>query len=178
MNIGFDLDKIFIDYPPFVPDWIIDRMYRKRSNGKLVYRIPSTLEQYFRIITHFPFFRPPITKNISIIKELTKNKSHKYFLISSRFGFLKNTTDKLIKTHGFNEIFDGMYFNYKNEQPHLFKNRILQDRKIDRYVDDDLPLLKFLQSRHPKTFFFWLNKFQTKSITSNLMAIRNLSDIK
>ena len=179
MNIGFDLDKIFIDYPPFVPDKLIDRLYKQKSDGVLLYRVPSKLEQVLRIVSHYPIFRLPLTENIKFVKDLTNKQkdNNKYYLISSRFGFLKNATEALIKRHGFNEIFDAMFFNFENRQPHLFKHEIITKLKIDRYVDDDLPLLEFLNKKNNKTKFFWLNEKISKPLKNNLFAINHISEM-
>ena len=176
MNIGFDLDKIFIDYPPFVPDKLINRLYKQKSDGVLLYRIPSKPEQILRIISHYSIFRPPLTKNIKFVKELTNKQknTNKYYLISSRFSFLKKPTEALIKRYGFNEIFDAMFFNFENKQPHLFKDEVITKIKIDHYVDDDLPLLEFLAKENQKTKFFWLNKKIKGTLGKNIIAITHL----
>jgi hypothetical protein len=177
MNIGFDLDKIFIDYPPFIPDKIIDKLYKKKANGILLYRIPSKPEQILRNLSHLSILRPPIHENIAFLKKIPKDKN-KIYLISSRFGFLKTRTEKLMKEQGFDKIFDGMYFNFDNKQPHEFKNDIINKLHIDLYVDDDLHLLRYAAKQNPKTKFFWLNPtFEKKAITKNITAISKLSDM-
>ncbi len=178
MNIGFDLDKIFIDYPPLVPDYIIEWLYKKKANGVLLYRIPPKVEQWFRILTHHPILRPPISKNIEFVrKKASKNSDGCYYLISSRFGFLRNRTNEIIQRYNFNKIFDAMFFNFANDQPHIFKKRFVKKLKLDYYVDDDLPLLHFLVKDIPKTKFFWLNKKDHKSIKKNLTAITHISQM-
>lgn len=177
MNIGFDFDKIFIDYPPFIPSDIIDRLYKQKSDGVLLYRIPSKAEQLFRLLTHFSVFRPPILKNINFIKTLSKKNTNQHYLISSRFSFLENKTKVLIKKYGLDKCFHGMYFNFKNKQPHFFKNAVIKKLKIDLYVDDDLPLLIFLSKGNPKTIFFWLNNKRVGQLNKNLFAINHLSQI-
>lgn len=177
MNIGFDLDKIFIDYPPFVPDKLIDFLYKQKSNGILKYRIPSKPEQFFRLLTHNPLLRPPIKKNIKFIKELAKKNANQHYLISSRFSFLEKRTGFLIKKYEFDKIFNGMYFNFQNKQPHIFKNKIIKKLKIDRYVDDDLPLLQFLAKNNPGKKFYWFNNNSSGPLGINLFAIKILSEI-
>lgn len=177
MNLGFDFDKIFIDYPPFIPDTLIDRLYKKGTNGILSYRIPSKLEQIFRLTTHHPILRPPIHGNITFIKKLANEKKHKHYLISSRFGFLKKTTEQLIRQHEFDKVFDGLFFNFENQQPHIFKNKIIKQLYIHRYVDDDLPLLEFLTEKNPQIVFFWFNKVNYGLMKKNLFAITKLSSI-
>jgi len=177
MNIGFDLDKIFIDYPPFIPDALINRLYKQQSNGLLLYRMPSKAEIIIRILSHHPFFRPPIIENIQFVEALAEDKKHRYYLISSRFSFLKDRTKQIVKKYNFDKIFSAMFFNFEDQQPHVFKDRIIKKMKIDLYVDDDLPLLEYISENNPNTKFFWLNKWQTKSLKKNLFAIRYLSEM-
>lgn len=176
MRIGFDLDKIFIDYPPIVPDKIIDRLYKKKSNGTLLYRIPSKPEQILRRISHLSFLRPPIYENISFLKSLPKD--HELFLISSRYKFLKDTTEKLMKKHTFDKIFKEYYFNYDDKQPHIFKSEILKKLKIDIYIDDDLHLLRHVANENPKTTFYWFTPSSlNEKLPKNIKAINRLTDI-
>jgi len=177
MNIGFDLDKIFIDYPPLIPDVVIDRLYKQKTNGALLYRIPSKPEQLLRLFTHYSFFRPPIIENIEFAKKIYRKNKNRHYLISSRFGFLKKRTHTLIQKYRLNKIFDGMFLNFENKQPHIFKNELIKKLKIDRYVDDDLLLLQFLARKNQKTKFFWLNKKTKGPLEKNLVAITKLSEI-
>jgi len=177
MKIGFDLDKIFIDFPPFVPDRLIEKLYRKKTNGELLYRIPSRPEQLLRRISHLPFLRPGIYENITYLKGISKEK-HKLYLISSRFGFLEERTKKLIETYKFESIFDKMFFNFTNKQPHEFKDDILQKLHLDIYVDDDFHLLKYVAKRNKRTRFYWLTGGSGSSkITKNIYSISKLPDI-
>lgn len=173
MNIGFDLDGVFIDKPPFIPKHFIEWLYVK-DKLHLSYHMPSFPEQFIRKATHIPPLRPPIIENIKFILKASKKNTHRHYLISGRFGFLKNATKALIKKHGFKEIFDAMFFNFENQQPHIFKNEVIRKLKIHRYVDDDLPLLKFLAKENPKTKFFWLNEKIKGALEKNIIAITHL----
>jgi hypothetical protein len=176
MNIGFDLDRIFVSLPPLVPLQIIDMLYKEKSH-KLKYRTPSRFEQMIRIASHHPLLRSLITENLNYIKKLNTTNTNKYYLISSRFGFLKKRTDDLIKRHNLDKIFFAMYFNYKNKQPHEFKNEILKKLDINIFVDDDLQLLEYLINKNPKIKFFWLNNNTSKPLRENLFAIKHLSEM-
>jgi hypothetical protein len=177
MNIGFDFDKIFINFPPLIPEKIIDLFYKERTNSELKYRIPTKLEQIVRINSHHPIFRSPIYENINFVKNLSQTGKDKYYIISSRFNFLKKRTDDFIKLHHFDKIFNSMHFNYGNKQPHQFKDEILKKLNLDMYVDDDLQLLEYLTDKNPKTNFFWLNKKIRKPLKKNLFAIKHLAEM-
>lgn len=179
MRIGFDLDKIFVDYPPFIPDQLIDKIYKKKSNGELIYRIPHRPEQYLRSFFHLSIFRPLIKENIDVVKKIPRD-NNQLFLISSRFGFLEKKTKALLKKYKLDTLFDGMYFNFEDKQPHIFKNEVLRKLHLDIYIDDDLHLLQYLVSYHKKTQFFWLTphpNYKHKHALYNITPITRLSEI-
>lgn len=177
MRIGFDLDKVLVEHPPLIPDLMIEKLYKKKHNGELLYRIPSRPEQIIRLASHYPLFRPPMRENLNFIKSLTQ-KNHHLFLISGRFGFLKHQTQELVEKYEFDKIFEKMFFNFENEQPHHFKNTVLQKLSLDVYVDDDIHLLKYVASENTKTLFFWLHpNSDKKTLLPNLFSIPEISDI-
>lgn len=176
MKIGFDLDKVFVDYPPLVPDVLIDRLYKRKTENQLIYRIPSRPEQLLRQLSHYHGFRAPITENITFLHSLPKKK-YTLFLISSRFGFLEKQTFSLLKTIGIDKMFRGMYFNFSNEQPHLFKKRILRELGLDMYVDDDLQLLEYVAKANKKTRFFWLHKADKVKPPDKIVPINHLAEL-
>lgn len=177
MNIGFDLDKVFIDTPPFIPKSFIEKLYKKRDNEELVYRIPGTVEQVIRNLTHLPLLRPAIMENLNFLKDLP-GKDNKFYLISSRFKFLEKRTQALTRKYQLDKVFDKMFFNFANEQPHIFKSRIIKNLKLDYYIDDDISLLKYVAQHNPKTKFFWFTKESKKTpLPENIFIAKQLSDI-
>ena len=177
MNIGFDLDKVLINHPPLVPYWLIQKLYGEKSNGHLSYRIPGALEQRFRQFTHIPLFRPAMIKNINTIKRLSQDNRFHLFLISSRFQFLHKQTERVMGKYKIKHLFPVIDFNDLNEQPHQFKLQKISEYHIDRFVDDDLPLLMYLAKKLPKVTFFWLNNSRNDKIVSNLFAITDISTV-
>lgn len=177
MNIGFDLDGIFIDKPSFIPKFIIENLYRRQNTNKLAYRSPSIVEQAIRKISHKSIFRPAVSKNIAFLQNLAKKNHHKRYLISGRFGFLKKETEDILKKYEITKYLDKQFLNFGNQQPHVFKDGAIKKVKIDLHVDDDLQLLEFLADKNLQVKFFWLNHKQSKRLSKNLFAIRYLSEI-
>ncbi len=177
MNIGFDLDKVLINYPPFLPSILFDKLYKDRDNGVLLYRIPAYPEQLLRKSLHFPLFRAPIKKNFDFLRSIPK-KENKLYLISSRYEFLKGLTNQLVKKYQLDKIFDDLYFNFENKQPHEFKNEVIKKLHLDVYIDDDLSLIKYVAKHNQHTKFFWLNHVtQQKPLANNIFAIHKLEEI-
>lgn len=177
MKIGFDLDNIFINTPLFIPLSVIEKLYKKKANGELLYRIPGKGEQFIRKVSHHPLFRPAMPENISLLKALTK-KEYDIYLISSRFGFLKNETKKIVARYQLSDLFTNMYFNYLDDQPHLFKDTIIRELGLDIYIDDDYHLLKYVAMHNKNTIFYWLCTNGTaKKLPSNMHQVTTLNQI-
>lgn len=177
MNIGFDLDEILVSHPPIIPSYLIAFLYRGTQKKTLHYRIPGEWEKKIRILSHHPLLRPLIRKNLSFIETLSHKKRYRLHLVSSRFSFLKNRTETFINQNGFKKIFSSIHFNYTDKQPHEFKKFILKNLHLDKYVDDDLPLLQYLAQAYPKTDFYWLNHNSQKKLDNNIFAITNINQM-
>jgi len=187
MIIGFDFDKVFIDYPPLLPYGLIDFLYKgtvvfkkgKAKNDKLHYRFPGVVEQKIRIISHYSIFRNPIKENIGVLRKISGRGGNKTYLVSSRFSFLKTKTEEILKKYDLNKYFDGIYFNFEDKQPHLFKEQTIKNLKIDTYIDDDLDLSLYLAQKMPNLTIYWVRDGRKKegNLPKNVIAIKDLKEL-
>lgn len=188
-KIGFDFDKIFVNYPPIIPELLIEFIYKGRiklnkekivNTSNLRYRIPGYIEQQIRIVSHNQMFRPPIKNNIRYLRIIKKKLPHKLYLISSRFGFLKDQTNKWLDKQKLKKEFNGIHFNFGNIQPHIFKKKTIEKNDITYYVDDDLDLLIYLSKKIRRIHLFWLTnskKHNYKSLPENIIIIRTIKEL-
>ncbi len=188
MVIGFDFDKVFIDYPPFIPYSFIDYLYKgslvfrknRTKNVVLHYRSPGPFEQKIRILSHYPIFRNVIKNNVTSLKKISEMKNCKTYLVSSRFGFLKERTENIMDKYHLKKYFDGIYFNFENQQPHIFKEKTIKKLKIDIYIDDDLDLALYLAKKNPALKIFWLRDGRSNeaALPKNVISITKLKDLE
>lgn len=179
MKIGFDLDKVFVGYPPLVPGQLIDWLYRSHLTNQLSYRIPnSRWEQVLRRSTHLSWLRRKIEENVSFIQYLSQNPAHKLYLISSRYRFLEEKTHRLLKKYGLVSPFTAIYLNSQNEQPHFFKERVIKQLQLDLFVDDDLELLRYLKDHCPGVQLLWYNPRRKNSPVEGIGVIQALAETK
>ena len=180
-KIGFDLDKVFINYPPILPSKVVDWLYRDHNKRELSYRIPhSKIEQFIRKLSHIFLLRPQIKINTDFLTKLSKSDRHyQIFLISSRYKFLEDQTYKILKRYQIFNHFQKIYLNINNSQPHIFKEKIIKQLSLDIYIDDDLDLLIYLSSKLSKTKLFWYNPYQSRDISqdNNIIQINKLPEI-
>lgn len=190
MHIGFDLDKVFINYPPFIPGKIIDWLYkrglrdfwplRSPTSKELHYRYPkSKLERWVRKLSHFWLLRPKIKRNIEFINNFPHNPHpHTLYLISSRYKFLEDITRKLLKRYGINGHFKSVHLNLTDDQPHHFKERVIKDLKLDIFIDDDLALLEYLKSAVPSTTLLWYSPSSKSDEVRGIKVLKDFNQIK
>lgn len=186
-KIGFDLDRVFVSYPPLIPEIIIDNLYKngfipnKKSQGtrELKYRFPGNIERKIRTFSHTPFLRMPIKKNLKSLIRITETNNVDLYLISSRYSFLKQKTNALIEKHKINKYFQKLYFNFDDKQPHIFKNEVIKKEKIEKFIDDDLDLLLYLEKQNPSVKFYWLSKkgINTK-LPDQIKIIKNVEEFR
>lgn len=178
MKIGFDLDRIFIDNPIFVPHWLIDWLYKDHHQKGLAYSIPkSPLSKLIRRISHTYPLRPPIKKNITILHQIHLNSDSNLYLISGRYKFLENITYKMLQKYNLLTPFTQIYLNTLDEQPHLFKEKILKKLNLDLFIDDDLDLLKYLQKNKIDTKLIWYNSDHKNYDADGIITISNFADL-
>lgn len=178
MKIGFDLDRVFINFPPFIPPQIIDWLYKNHGQKTLSYSIPqSPLSKLIRRTSHLSLFRSPIRKNIKTLSQIFLNPDLKLYLVSGRYRFLENLTFKLLHKYNLITPFAKIYLNSMDEQPHLFKEKILKKLNLDLFVDDDLDLLKYLQESGLKTKLIWYHPGRKNAETLGITAIANFSEM-
>lgn len=180
MNFGFDLDRVLVDYPPLVPPKLINWLYRDHIKKELHYRYPANeMEKTFRKLTHHHFFRPKIEENIAFLREFHKRHPHdKFFLITGRYAFLEKQTHKILNRYGLKKYFHEIHINLLDEQPHLFKEKVVKKFKIDTMVDDNLDLLIHLKRSNPRLLCFWFNPEKITAQADEIVSITTLPEIE
>lgn len=184
-RIGIDFDKVLVSYPPLIPGSVIDFLYRHSfslgfdEQNTLSYRFPGKFEQKIRILSHDPIFRHPIKHNVESLKRISKGFPCEFYLVSSRFSFLKKRTGNWVKKNGIDKYFKGMYFNYDDLQPHVFKNQVIKKLNIQEFIDDDLDLILYLAQQNPDVKFYWISNRKLKTqLPKNVTQIKNLNEFE
>lgn len=79
-------------------------------------------------------------------------------IVTGRYSFLDSVTKALLKRNKLDKALDHLWTNHNDEQPHLFKERIIKKNNLKYFVDDDIFMLDYLAEKFPKTNFFWYSK--------------------
>lgn len=164
-RIGFDLDGVIVGKPFFIPKKFLEWLVRFHKNGTKKYRFPkSKLEIFIRKLSHHWFLRPLLRKNFKVIKKFSEKEGVKLYIVSGRYSFLKDRTDSLIKKHSLDKIFAEIFTNCNNEQPHLFKEKMVKKLNLDFLFDDDPIIIDYLKKIIKDKKFYLVSDIYGKSI--------------
>jgi len=172
IKIAFDLDGVIIDKPPLIPKKLLERLFRGKNKNGLHYRFPhSKLEQKIRKFSHFYLLRPPIRKNIEFIRRLAQDNKYELYIISGRYSFLEKETDIWLEKRKIKNLFKKIFINFGNEQPHVFKEKMLKELKVNIFVDDDNVLVDYLIGKNLGTKFFCFPKREIKDTNVEILEL-------
>jgi len=72
------------------------------------------------------------------------------YIVTARYDFLKDDFEKwLIRLEAHNHLV-ASYHNKNDEQPHLFKERMIEKLGIDIFVEDNWDIVQYLNARFAK----------------------------
>ncbi len=163
IKIGFDLDGVLLYNPtrifrPII--YFLKKYFLKRDVNKFYY--PKTkIEQLIWLFLHKTSLFPQ--PGIDDIKKLIRAKKIKAYIISARYEFLEMDFYRWIKKIDKEKLFSGYFYNTNNEQPHLFKKKMIKKLKLDIFVEDNWDIVKKLKIKNQKLKVFWIyNLFDRK----------------
>lgn len=159
IKIGIDLDGVIVDKPFFVPKKLIEWLFRAHHNHGKKYRIPKwPLEILIRKKSHHWLLRPPIKKNLEVLKKIIRQDLATVYIISGRYRFLNNETKAWFKKNKLEDLFKSAYINKKNLQPHLFKEKMVKKLGISHFFDDDPIVVHHLKAKIKRLNCYLVNK--------------------
>lgn len=160
LRVGFDLDGVLLYNPariarPFIV--FIKKIFLKKEVNKFHY--PETkIQKLIWLMFHKVVFGPAL--GYEDLKQLLKTKKIKAYIITGRNESLKNDFNQWIKKLNAKKYFSGCYFNDKNEQPFLFKEKMIKKLKLNLYIEDNWDIVNYLNrqsfSKSQQLEIFWI----------------------
>lgn len=139
-----------------------------------ILRLPVALaKQYFlgKTTTHFFVPKTPFTKFIwagifessvfpargsSMLAQLVREKKIEVHLVTARFSFMRDHLYRWLRVWRMGELFTSITTNDRDEQPHVFKARIVAEKKFDIYIEDNWDIVSHLNSKKLSTRVYWI----------------------
>jgi len=147
LKVGFDLDGVLLYNPARIIRPIISLLKQKKlvHRQELEFFVPKT--KFQENMWHF-FHKSSIflAPGFYQIRELSQQGLIEPYIITARFAHLKKDFTKWLTKMGANEFLKGTYLNEKDEQPHLFKKRIIKKLDLDIFVEDNWDIVNYLNT--------------------------------
>jgi len=164
LRIGFDLDGVLLYNPLRIGRMPVTYIKRKFFNErKTHFHIPhGKIEEGIWSILHLSSMF--LVDGLSPIDTLIKQNKVEAYVVTARYNFLQPNTrfwfNRLRKKHNFKDLIA----NTDDQQPHLYKEKILNRLKLDIFVEDNWDIVDYL---HPKvsTKIFWIYNIVDRNIS-------------
>lgn len=156
LRVGFDLDGVILYNPariirPLIA--IAKKIFLKKKELKFYY--PKTnWEKFMWYLFHKSSIF--VASGFDEIKEMAKKDQIEAYVITGRYSFLKKDFEKWIQKAGIQNVFRGHYYNKNDEQPHLFKEKMIKKLKLDLFVEDNWDIVKHLKDKLNQTKTIWI----------------------
>lgn len=168
LRVGFDLDGVLLYNPtrivrPLVA-WTKSMLLKK---DLYTFHYPRTkLQKLAWLILHKSSLFP--ADGIETIRELARSKKIEAYIVSARYDSLKSDFHYWIRKMKAPESFTGLYHNDSDEQPHLFKERMIEKLKLDVFIEDNWDIIKYLSTNHQSPItnckIFWIYNLLDRNI--------------
>jgi uncharacterized HAD superfamily protein len=155
LKIGVDFDGV-VAYNPFRVIRAPIAYFKQNVLGirKLRFFVPKNRwQKIIWTIVHGSSILP--ANGVGLLIETAKNNPIELYLITARFDCLKENTYRWIKKYGLENVFKEILINEGYEQPHIFKERIMKEKKLDYYIEDNWDIVSCLNGK-TKTHVFWI----------------------
>jgi hypothetical protein len=170
LKVGFDLDGVLLYNPAriFRPIIYFIKKYILKRNTNQFYYPKNKLEQLIWLFLHKSSLFP--TPGVKEIKQLIKEKKIKAYVISARYESLKEDFLSWKKKIDPENLFSSWYYNEKNDQPHLYKEKMIKKLNLDIFVEDNWDIVNYLKSQmsnlksKKKTKIFWIYNLLDRNI--------------
>jgi hypothetical protein len=166
LRVGFDLDGVILYNParifrPMIA--LIKSLFFDHKKPLHFYYPKSKAEKFFWRFFHLSSIFP--SPGLNEIKRLIRERKIKAYLVTARYSFLKKDLDFWIKKLKLKKYFSGIYYNQKDEQPHLFKEKMIKKLKLDIFVEDNWDIVDYLNKKlNKQTKIFWIYNLLDKKI--------------
>jgi len=147
LKVGFDLDGVLLYNPARIvrlPVSILTRILFKKKGIK--FYIPKS--EFEKIVWHiFHFSSLFVAPGLDHIETLVKNNKIEAHIITARYSFLEHDLHRWEHKLDKNEIFKSINYNKKDEQPHLFKERMIKSLELDVFIEDNIDIVRHLTNK-------------------------------
>ena len=169
LKVGFDLDGVILYNParilrPIIA--IVKRVILHKKGLEFYYPRSNWEKLLWRAFHWSSFITAP---GLSDLVDLAKSGKIEAYIVTARFDYLKDDFHSWIKKINGNKFLKGYYHNVNNEQPHLFKEKMIKRLNLDIFVEDNWDIVDYLNScvdnKNKRTMIMWIYNLFDRNTT-------------
>lgn len=160
LKVGLDLDGVLLYNPARIIRPIISFVKKnvlRRDLNKFYYP-KNKIEKLIWWFLHKSSLWP--SPGINELIKLVKQKKINAYVVSARYELLEKDFTRWINIIDPDKVFSGCFYNNKNDQPQLFKEKMINKLNLDIFVEDNWDIVSYLdlksKGQNPKTKIFWI----------------------
>lgn len=175
IKVGFDFDGVlYYNLTRCIRPLIFfvkKYLLKKRTD---TFYVPKN--RFKQKLLNFYFNTTSYKPNIGFLDflELTKNKKYQIYIITGRLSFLSKKFNQVILKYKLKDKVP-IFQNSKNEQPHLFKKRLIRELELDYYVEDNWDIVNHLTTK-TKTKIIWVHNIIDRIFIKYQPQVSNLKE--
>lgn len=181
LRVGFDLDGVLLYNPSRILRPLVTgfkRLIVKKRRLHFYYpKSPPEKLMWYLFHKSSLFISPGITE----IEHLVKQGKIEAYIVTARYSFLGHELEGWIKRKKLDHIFTGVYYNKHDNQPHLFKEKMIKELGIKLYVEDNYDIVEYLDKKKSAKILWVYNLFDRgipypykyPSLSQAVMTIRH-----
>ncbi len=146
LRVGFDLDGVLLYNPARIirPIMSFTKKYLLKRNLNKFYYPKSRIEKIIWWFLHKSSLWP--ASGVKKIVELVKQRKINAYVISARYELLEKDFTRWINIIDPSKSFSGYFYNNKNDQPQLFKEKMIKKLDLNIFVEDNWDIVKHISS--------------------------------
>lgn len=155
IQVGIDFDGV-LAYNPFRVARAPVAFVKKHILGATSthFYIPKTsVEKTIWTILHESSIFPAV--GVGLLEELVHTKQIEAHLVTARYSFLQDNLYKWLQYHNLEHIFSSITINKNDEQPHVYKTRVINEMKFDYFIEDNWDIVNHA-IRQSDTKVLWI----------------------
>jgi hypothetical protein len=147
IKVGIDFDGVLV-YNPLrifrLPVYFLKEHFIPRQ--KTEFYIPKTpLSRFIFWVPHQMSIVPAV--GTTLLREAIQNGDIEAHLVSARYGYLHHGLEHWLKWQKLNRLFTTVNANAYDEQPYLYKERMIRELNLDYFIEDNLNIVQYLEPK-------------------------------
>ena len=163
LRVGFDLDGVLLYNPARIARPVIvflKKLFIPKEQNK--FHLPKNkLQKLLWFILHKSSFT--ISAGYNDLKQLVNEGRIETFIVSGRYDSLKTDFNAWLNKLEAKKYFKSCHYNRVDEQPNLFKEKIIKKLNLDIFIEDNWDIVRHL-SKKTDAKIFWIYNLLDRNI--------------